>query len=54
MAKLRTYHVRVRLTHAVSVAEVEAASASVAQLKVEDELLRMGQFGSVIRVDLVS
>lgn len=54
MAQLKTYNVRVRLTHSVSIAQVEAASAQVAQLKVEDELQKMGQFGSVIRVDLAS
>lgn len=52
MAQLKTYHVRVRLANSVSLAEVEAASAQVAQMKVEDELLRTAQFGSVIRVDL--
>lgn len=53
MAQLRTYNVRVRLTNSVSIAQVDAASAKVAQMKVEEELLRTSQFGSVIRVDLV-
>lgn len=51
---MRTYNVRVRLANSVAVAQVEAASKLVAQLKVEEEIVRQQQFGVVIRVDVAS